>query len=77
MTYQNFWTMTTNTPHVFKGNCSGIIKINEGNQINDIMCHGKNGNNYWYTALSELIKGEMELQLLVSRLFLLKVPLKN
>ena len=27
MTYQNFWTMTTNTPHVFKGNCSGIIKI--------------------------------------------------
>ena len=36
MTYQNFWTMITNTPHVFKGNYSAIIKINAGNQVNDI-----------------------------------------
>ena len=59
MTYQNFWTMTTNTPHVFKGNCSGTIKFNSGNQVNDIMCYGKNGDNYWYAAFNELAKGEM------------------
>ena len=60
MTYQNFWTMTTNTPHVFKGNCSGIIKINAGNQVNDIMCHGKNGEDYWYAAFNEIAKGDMQ-----------------
>ena len=59
MTYQNFWTMTTNTPHVFKGNCSGIIKINAGNQVNDIMSYGKNGEYYWYAAFNELAKGDM------------------
>ena len=49
-----------NTPHVFKGNCSGIIKINAGNQVNDIMCHGKNGEDYWYAAFNEIAKGDMQ-----------------
>ena len=33
--------MTTNTPHVYKGDCSGIIKFKSGNQVNDIICYDK------------------------------------
>ena len=35
MTYQNFWTMTTNTPHVAYGTCSGTVKTKSKEQIYD------------------------------------------
>ena len=59
ITYQNFWTMTTNTPHVFQGDCSGIIKFKSGNQVNDIMCHGKNKDAYWHASFNDIAKGEL------------------
>ena len=59
ITYQNFWTMTTNTPHVFQGDCSVIIKFKSGNQVNDIMCHGKNKDAYWHASFNDIAKGEL------------------
>ena len=60
ITYQNFWTMTTNTPYVGYGNCSGTIKTKSQIQVYDLVCHGKFKEGEFFAAFDYSSKGDVQ-----------------
>ena len=60
MTIKNTWTMTTNTPYVGYGNCSGIIKTKLQKQVYDLVCHGKFKEGEFYAAFDYSAKGDVQ-----------------
>ena len=59
MTIQNSWTMTTNTPHVAYGTCSGIVKTKSKEQIYDLMCNGKYKDYQFFAAFDYRASGDV------------------
>ena len=60
MTIKNTWTMTTNTPYVGYGNCSGTIKTKSQKQVYDLVCHGKFKEGEFYAAFDYSAKGDVQ-----------------
>ena len=57
MTIQNSWAITTNSPHVAFGICSGIVKTKSKDQIYDLMCIGKYKNyEFMQLLITELLE---------------------
>ena len=60
MTIKNTWTMTTNTPYVGYGNCSGTIKTKSQKQVYDLVCHGKFKEGEFFAAFDYSAKGDVQ-----------------
>ncbi len=60
MTIKNTWTMTTNTPYVGYGNCSGTIKTKSQIQVYDLVCHGKFKEGEFFAAFDYSSKGDVQ-----------------
>ena len=60
MTIKNTWTMTTNTPYVGYGNCSGTIKTKSKKQVYDLVCHGKFKEGEFFAAFDYSAKGDVQ-----------------
>ena len=59
MTVKNNWTMTTNTPQIAYGNCSGIIKTKLKEQVYDLMCNGKHKEHQFFAAFDYQAFGDV------------------